>query len=90
MFLQRFLQGVQTFTIKRSVTVIVLFYFQVYFKNVHEKFPDGGKMSQYLENLSVGDYIDVRGPNGLLIYNGRGKPMSDSMIVINMLWLKAY
>ena len=45
---------------------------QVYFKNVHPKFPDGGKMSQYLESMDIGDYLDFRGPNGLLIYNGRG------------------
>ena len=47
--------------------------FQVYFKNVHPKFPEGGKMSQHLEGMSVGDYIDVRGPNGLLVYDGQGK-----------------
>lgn len=46
---------------------------QIYFKNVHPKFPDGGKMSQYLENLALGDAIDVRGPNGLLVYEGQGK-----------------
>lgn len=46
---------------------------KVYFKNVHPKFPDGGKMSQYLESMSIGDYMDVRGPNGLLIYDGLGK-----------------
>jgi len=45
---------------------------KVYFKNVHPKFPDGGKMSQYLENMEIGDYIDFRGPNGLLVYNGKG------------------
>ncbi len=45
---------------------------KVYFKNVHPKFPDGGKMSQYLESLSIGDSIDFRGPNGLLEYMGRG------------------
>jgi len=45
---------------------------KVYFKNVHPKFPDGGKMSQYLESMDIGDYLDFRGPNGLLIYNGRG------------------
>jgi len=45
---------------------------KVYFKNVHPKFPDGGKMSQHLENMQIGDYIDVRGPNGLLVYEGRG------------------
>uniref|UniRef100_A0A6A7FNF7 NADH-cytochrome b5 reductase n=1 Tax=Hirondellea gigas TaxID=1518452 RepID=A0A6A7FNF7_9CRUS len=46
---------------------------KVYFKNVHPKFPDGGKMTQYLEGLSIGDTIDVRGPSGLLEYVGQGK-----------------
>lgn len=46
---------------------------KVYFKNVHPKFPDGGKMTQYLERMSIGDYIDVRGPNGLLVYDGLGQ-----------------
>lgn len=45
---------------------------KVYFKNVNPKFPDGGKMSQYLEAMAIGDYIDVRGPNGLLQYEGKG------------------
>ena len=45
---------------------------QVYFKDVHPKFPDGGKMTQYMENMKIGDYIDVRGPNGLLVYEGMG------------------
>ncbi|XP_048731211.2 NADH-cytochrome b5 reductase 3-like isoform X2 [Ostrea edulis] len=45
---------------------------KVYFKNVHPKFPEGGKMSQHLENMSIGDFIDVRGPNGLLVYEGKG------------------
>ncbi|KAH9518803.1 NADH-cytochrome b5 reductase 3 [Bulinus truncatus] len=45
---------------------------KVYFKNVHPKFPDGGKMTQYLENMDIGDYIDIRGPNGLLQYVGKG------------------
>ena len=29
-------------------------------------------MSQYLENMSIGDSIDVRGPSGLCVYNGLG------------------
>jgi len=45
---------------------------KVYFKNVHPKFPDGGKMTQYLEAMNIGDSIDFRGPNGLLIYEGSG------------------
>jgi len=45
---------------------------KIYFKNVHPKFPDGGKMSQYLESLEIGDSIDVRGPSGHLTYQRRG------------------
>uniref|UniRef100_A0A1I7YHR5 NADH-cytochrome b5 reductase n=2 Tax=Steinernema glaseri TaxID=37863 RepID=A0A1I7YHR5_9BILA len=46
---------------------------KVYFKDVHPKFPEGGKMSQYLESLNIGDTIDFRGPSGLIIYEGNGK-----------------
>ncbi|KAK1168901.1 NADH-cytochrome b5 reductase 3-like isoform X1 [Acipenser oxyrinchus oxyrinchus] len=46
---------------------------KIYYKNVHPKFPDGGEMSQYLENLRIGDAIDFRGPSGLLVYQGKGK-----------------
>lgn len=45
---------------------------KVYMKNTHPKFPDGGKMSQYLESLKIGDTIDVRGPSGRLQYLGNG------------------
>ncbi|MCL4139849.1 UNVERIFIED_CONTAM: hypothetical protein GTU68_045217, partial [Idotea baltica] len=45
---------------------------KIYFKNVHPKFPEGGKMSQYLEELKLGDTIDVRGPSGLLEYRKKG------------------
>ncbi|ETV98500.1 hypothetical protein H310_08638 [Aphanomyces invadans] len=45
---------------------------KVYFKNVHPKFPDGGKMSQYLESLQLGDAIEVSGPKGKLTYKGLG------------------
>ena len=30
-------------------------------------------MSQHLNNLKIGDTIDVRGPTGRLIYLGRGQ-----------------
>lgn len=30
-------------------------------------------MSQYLNDMKIGDTIDFRGPNGLLVYNGKGK-----------------
>merc|ERR1719228_3274851 len=45
---------------------------KIYKANVHPKFPDGGKMTQYLDNMNIGDSIDVRGPSGLLVYEGRG------------------
>ncbi|CAI5453014.1 unnamed protein product [Caenorhabditis angaria] len=45
---------------------------KVYFKNVNPKFPDGGKMTQYLESLQIGDEIDFRGPSGLIVYKGHG------------------
>ncbi|KAK1327581.1 hypothetical protein QTO34_012870 [Cnephaeus nilssonii] len=46
---------------------------KVYFKDTHPKFPNGGKMSQYLEGMKIGDTIEFRGPNGLLVYQGKGK-----------------
>ncbi|XP_029552812.1 NADH-cytochrome b5 reductase 2 [Salmo trutta] len=46
---------------------------KVYYKNTHRNYPDGGKMSQYLDAMSIGDKIDFRGPNGLLVYTGNGK-----------------
>lgn len=45
---------------------------KVYFKGVHPKFPDGGKMSQHLESMQIGDSIDVKGPLGEFIYKGPG------------------
>lgn len=53
----------------------VLFY-QVYLKGVHPKFPEGGKMSQYLNSLKVGDVVEFRGPSGLLTYTGKGNGLS--------------
>uniref|UniRef100_A0A7M4EFD0 NADH-cytochrome b5 reductase n=1 Tax=Crocodylus porosus TaxID=8502 RepID=A0A7M4EFD0_CROPO len=55
--------------IKGYVDLII----KVYYKNVNPKFPEGGKMSQYLNSMNIGDTIDFRGPNGLLVYKGPGK-----------------
>jgi cytochrome-b5 reductase len=41
---------------------------KVYKAGIHPKFPDGGKMSQYLDALQPGDASDVRGPSGRLQY----------------------
>ena len=38
-----------------------------------EKFPNGGKMTQYLETLKVGDELTISGPVGRLAYHGNGK-----------------
>lgn len=45
---------------------------QVYAANVHPKFPEGGKMSQHMDSLAIGDTVDVRGPSGKVIYLGQG------------------
>lgn len=45
---------------------------KVYKGGIIERFPDGGKMSQYLESLSLNDKIKVAGPYGLIEYKGKG------------------
>ncbi|XP_034122317.1 NADH-cytochrome b5 reductase 3 isoform X2 [Drosophila guanche] len=45
---------------------------KVYFKDTHPKFPGGGKMTQYLEQMELGDKISFRGPSGRLQYLGNG------------------
>ncbi|KAI4580916.1 hypothetical protein MJG53_010458 [Ovis ammon polii x Ovis aries] len=45
---------------------------KIYFKNVHPNHPEGGKMTQYLENMKIGDTILFQGPSGSLFYHGSG------------------
>ncbi|GAB4844858.1 Nitrate reductase [NADH] 1 [Ancistrocladus abbreviatus] len=45
---------------------------KIYFKGQHPKFPNGGLMSQYLESLSIGSVLEVKGPLGHVEYTGRG------------------
>lgn len=45
---------------------------KVYYKNAHSKFPMGGLFSQYLDSLRIGDTIDVKGPVGHIVYEGKG------------------
>ncbi|XP_029812469.1 NADH-cytochrome b5 reductase 2 isoform X2 [Suricata suricatta] len=45
---------------------------KIYFKNVHPNYPEGGKMTQYLENMRIGDTILFRGPTGRLFYHEPG------------------
>lgn len=42
----------------------VTFVIKVYKAGVHPKFPEGGKMSQHLDSLEIGDVMDMRGPKG--------------------------
>ncbi|KAM6158668.1 NADH-cytochrome b5 reductase 2 [Rhynchocyon petersi] len=48
------------------------FIIKIYFKNVHPQYPEGGKMTQYLDNMKIGDTILFRGPTGRLFYRGPG------------------
>ena len=48
------------------------FIIKVYFANVHPKFPEGGKMSQHMNNLNIGDPMMMKGPKGHLEYKGDG------------------
>jgi len=66
---------------KRSYTPVtgdevvgtVTFVIKVYKAGIHPKFPEGGKMSQYLDSLQIGDTIDMKGPKGHLHYVGKGQ-----------------
>ena len=42
----------------------VTFVIKVYKRGVHPKFPEGGKMSQHLDSLKIGDTMLMRGPKG--------------------------
>jgi len=46
---------------------------KVYKGGVIDRFPDGGKMSQYMDTLKVGDTLDIMGPIGMNEYLGNGK-----------------
>lgn len=46
---------------------------KVYHRNVNPKFPNGGKMSQFVDALNIGDTIAFKGPTGKLQYHGTGK-----------------
>jgi len=46
---------------------------KIYSPGVKEKFPDGGKVSQQIDKLRVGDIVDVQGPYGKMTYHGQGR-----------------
>lgn len=37
-----------------------------------DEFPEGGKMTRYLESLNVGDEVKMKGPLGRIRYSGNG------------------
>lgn len=45
---------------------------QVYAAGKDPKHPMGGKMSQHLDQMELGDTIQVKGPVGRFLYKGRG------------------
>ncbi|XP_010246478.1 PREDICTED: nitrate reductase [NADH]-like [Nelumbo nucifera] len=45
---------------------------KVYFKGMNPKFPNGGLMSQFLDSLSLGSTVNVKGPLGHIEYTGHG------------------
>lgn len=54
---------------------------KVYKGDSNSKFPDGGRMSQYLNQLQVGDYIDIAGPFGSYEYISPGILQSGTKII---------
>lgn len=59
---------------------------QVYTPN--DRFPKGGKMSQLLDSLDIGDTIDIKGPVGEIVYLEpgqfliRGKPRNATKLAM--------
>ncbi|OXB61746.1 hypothetical protein ASZ78_002311 [Callipepla squamata] len=59
---------------------------KVYMKGVHPKFPDGGKMSQYLDSLEIGDTIDFRGPREFAIRpEKKAEPVTKKVKYVGMI-----
>ncbi|KAG5509589.1 hypothetical protein JKF63_06294 [Porcisia hertigi] len=48
------------------------FMIKVYFADVHPKFPNGGRLSQHMYHMNIGDKLEMRGPQGKLTYLGNG------------------
>ena len=49
------------------------FVIKIYKKNQHPDFPDGGFMSQKVDELNIGESFKFKGPNGRLEYLGNGE-----------------
>ena len=54
--------------------------------NPNERFLKGGFMSQYLDRMKIGDFMNMKGPKGHMTYKGKGsfsieKTMKGSKVV---------
>ena len=45
---------------------------KVYLKDTDPRFPAAGVVSQYLDNLAIGDAVAIQGPTGSFTYDGQG------------------
>lgn len=45
---------------------------KIYFKGQHPNFPNGGLMSQFLDSISTGTILEIKGPLGHIEYIGNG------------------
>lgn len=43
---------------------------KIYRANPHSLFPNGGKMTQYIDSLDIGTQVYVKGPTGYVLYEG--------------------
>ncbi|KPI89685.1 putative NADH-cytochrome b5 reductase [Leptomonas seymouri] len=48
------------------------FMIKVYFANTNPRFPNGGRLSQHMFNMKIGDRMQMRGPQGNFTYLGNG------------------
>ena len=46
---------------------------KIYRPNDHPKFPEGGKLTPWMESLQLNDTMYISGPYGRLEYKGKGQ-----------------
>ena len=50
----------------------VEFVIKVYFPNDAAAYPEGGALTRYLNEVTVGEFVDAKGPAGEIKYDGKG------------------
>ena len=58
---------------ERDGVSLYVFLMALSFEGEKPQFPDGGKMSQFLDTVSIGQEIEISGPFGLIEYTGAGR-----------------